>query len=184
MAHVTQINDSVYTVRDFFTPDECDSYIRMTEEIGYVDAPITTSRGPLYRPEIRNNTRVMLDDVDRTNLIWERAAPFVQNWDTNWQPIGLNERLRFYRYDIGQQFNWHNDGFYARPNGERSWLTFMIYLNAGFEGGQTVFKDAIVTPETGMALFFVHRIQHKGSEVTAGRKYVLRSDVMFRLQDS
>jgi hypothetical protein len=31
-----------------------------------------------------------------------------------------------------------------------------------------------------MALVFVHRILHRGAPVTTGRKYVLRSDVMYR----
>jgi len=31
-----------------------------------------------------------------------------------------------------------------------------------------------------MALIFRHKILHAGSAVTRGRKYVLRSDVMFR----
>ena len=43
----------------------------------------------------------------------------------------MNERLRFYRYDIGQQFDWHYDGYFERDNGERSYLTLMVYLNDG-----------------------------------------------------
>ena len=38
----------------------------------------------------------------------------------------------------------------------------------------------MVVPETGLALFFVHQIRHKGQPVTKGRKYVLRTDVMYR----
>jgi len=54
---------------------------------------------------------------------------------------GLNERLRFYRYDPGQKFDWHQDGYYERENGERSQFTFMVYLNDGFGGGGTSFVD-------------------------------------------
>lgn len=184
MAHLTQISQSIFTVHDFFTPDECAEYIDMTENIGYTDAPITTSWGPQLRPEVRNNTRVMVDDEARAESIWERAGEFVADWDENWSPIGLNERFRFYRYEIGQQFNWHYDGCFERDNGERSWLTFMVYLNSDFEGGQTVFEHTSVAPKTGMALFFVHQLRHKGQAVTSGRKYVLRSDVMYRYQAS
>ena len=53
-----------------------------------------------------------------------------------WSPVGLNERLRLYRYDVGQQFDWHMDGYYERDNGDRSFFTFMVYLNDGFEGGE------------------------------------------------
>ena len=31
-----------------------------------------------------------------------------------------------------------------------------------------------------MALLFQHRLLHEGAEVTAGVKYVVRSDIMYR----
>ncbi|WP_315705976.1 MULTISPECIES: hypothetical protein [unclassified Bradyrhizobium] len=40
----------------------------------------------------------------------------------------------------------------------------------------------VITPEQGMALLFHHPIMHRGDPVTRGRKYVLRSDVMYRRQ--
>ena len=35
------------------------------------------------------------------------------------ETTGLNERWRFYRYDPGQQFDWHFDGAYERSPLER-----------------------------------------------------------------
>lgn len=64
----------------------------------------------------------------------------------------------------------------------------MVYLNDGFEGGETSFEDSYtedsfdefsVTPERGTALFFEHAVHHKGEPVLEGRKYVLRTDVMY-----
>ena len=31
-----------------------------------------------------------------------------------WRAVGVNERLRFYRYDPGQQFDWHTDLSWTR----------------------------------------------------------------------
>lgn len=62
----------------------------------------------------------------------------------------------------------------------------MIYLNEGFEGGETNFySDGNrfrfgVRPRTGSALLFVHNLFHEGARVVSGRKYVMRSDVMYR----
>jgi hypothetical protein len=56
----------------------------------------------------------------------------------------------------------------------------MIYLNDDFTGGETLFENCTIRPQTGMALFFIHHIRHKGETVAAGRKYVLRTDVMYR----
>ena len=70
-------------------------------------------------------------------------------------------------------------------DGERSQLTVMVYLNDDFTGGATRFYHLdrtvrlSVQPERGTALVFVHRQLHEGSAVESGRKYVLRTDVMY-----
>ena len=40
--------------------------------------------------------------------------------------------------------------------------------------------EVSIEPRTGMALLFQHPIVHEGSEVTAGVKYVVRTDLMYR----
>ena len=53
---------------------------------------------------------------------------------------GVNERLRFLRYDKGQSFPAHSDGSYERADGsEVSFITVQLYLNGDFEGGETSF---------------------------------------------
>jgi predicted 2-oxoglutarate/Fe(II)-dependent dioxygenase YbiX len=93
--------------------------------------------------------------------------------------VGLNERFRLYRYAPSQRFSWHTDGAFRRDNGETSLVTFMVYLNEGYRGGATLFEDAEVVGRTGMALVFRHALLHEGATVVAGRKYALRSDVMY-----
>jgi hypothetical protein len=184
--------DDLFVIHDFLSPEECTHYIALSESVGYGDAPITTASGPVMRKDIRNNDRVILDDVPLANLMWDRLKPFLEERMQFWVPVGLNERWRFYRYDPGQQFDWHFDGAYERSPIERSAFTFMIYLNGGVAGGATEFNlrsrgsiqndDPVirVQPETGKALVFVHRILHRGAPVADGRKYVLRTDVMCR----
>jgi predicted 2-oxoglutarate/Fe(II)-dependent dioxygenase YbiX len=96
--------------------------------------------------------------------------------------VGANERLRCYRYLPGQYFAPHFDGHFRRDDGDESLLTLMVYLNACEGGGHTVFTDLEleVKPTTGMAVLFNHRLLHEGAKVTAGVKYAVRSDVMYR----
>lgn len=49
------------------------------------------------------------------------------------------------------------------------------------KGGETYFFDSeeIVMPQAGKVLIFSHGLWHAGRTVTAGRKYVLRTDVMY-----
>lgn len=187
------LTDCVFTVDQFFTREECDQYIRISEDFGYEDALVSSPGGQVLRTDIRNNQRVMFRNDEIAGFLWERAADFVPGEFDGRAAIGVNEMLRFYRYDPGQQFNWHQDFPFERDNGERSFLTFMIYLNDDFEGGETSFEDSYsdepfepfsVVPQTGMALFFEHGTYHIGELVSRGRKYVLRTDVMYAADEA
>jgi len=67
---------------------------------------------------------------------------------------------------------------------KESFLTFMVYLNDGFEGGSTDFGWESVQPVQGRALVFPHRLRHRGAVVGAGVKYVLRTDVLYASGDA
>lgn len=133
-------------------------------------------------------------------------------------PIGLNRRFRVYRYVPGALYRPHIDGawppsgvaagetpdatpsyVYDTSNGTQlSRLTFLIYLNDEFEGGETTFFQPApeegyleaygVKPRAGSALVFPHgdvegALLHEGSGVTASAggsaKYIIRTDVLF-----
>lgn len=181
----TILGDAVFTVHDLCAPDECAGLLRLAHDIGFTAAPITTLRGFVMAPEIRNNTRVIVDDEARARELWQRLAPFVPARSDGWRPVGLNERFRFYRYEPGQYFRWHHDGPFIRSHHERSLRTVMVYLDHEFTGGATEFErnrgDIVsVTPERGMALVFDHPLVHQGAPVQRGVKHVLRSDIMYR----
>lgn len=184
MPEYNYITSQIFTVSEFFSAKECDTYIDLAESLGFDDAPINTSFGPQVRKDVRNNMRVMMDDQVRGNDLWSRITDYIPHSIGRWSAVGVNERLRFYRYDIGQQFDWHYDGYFEHANGERSQLTFMIDLNDGFKGGETTIEQTTITPQKGLALFFIHQLLHKGQAVAEGRKYVLRTDVMYVRRDA
>ena len=175
------VANGIYVVPDILSPEECVDYIAISEGLGFGDAPISEAGGEIVRPEIRNNARVMIGDKKTAALLWDRIKAEVPAFLNGRQVRGVNERLRFYRYDPGQQFAPHEDGSFTRASGERSLLTLMVYLNEAFEGGETVFNETKIKPQTGMALIFQHALMHEGAAVMSGRKYVLRSDVMYDL---
>ena len=181
---VVQEDESIVTVSNFLSPEECTAYIQRTLSAGYEEAPITTFGGFAMRPDIRNNTRVMQDDFELAGRLWGRMKEWVPTTHRrigSWHPHGLNERLRYYRYTQGQYFKWHSDGPFIRNPQEVSLFTAMIYLNEDFEGGTTDFQfGPTVTPRQGMLLLFEHSLVHQGAPVRSGCKYVLRTDVMFR----
>ncbi len=180
--HLDQNAPLVFTVDGVLAPAECAAMIDRIERLGPEVAPITTSRGPVMRTDIRNNARVMFDDPPYAAMLFDRIAPHVPPMLCGMRPVGANERFRCYRYDVDQRFAPHYDGAFVRDDDERSLLTFMVYLNEGFGGGATEFHDFGVTvvPRTGTALLFQHFLLHEGCFVTSGTKYALRTDVMYR----
>lgn len=180
MAEYQWITEQIFTVDDFFSAAECAAAIELAEKTGFTDAPINSALGAVIRKDVRNNTRVMIDDPASAAELYSRIGDYVPRTLGEWTLSGVNERFRYYRYDIGQQFDWHFDGAFERPSGERSQLTFMVYLNDDFVGGQTTIEEHTIVPKAGRALFFIHAQLHKGQPVQHGRKYVLRTDVMYQ----
>lgn len=187
----------VFLLYNVLTPEECQQFIDLTEQMGYEEAKVTTFGNRMVSmPDLRNNERVMWQSTDDVwKPIWARIAPHLpESADMRsgkWTPYGLNERLRFYRYDKEEMFGAHFDGCFPRGRFDQSLLTFIVYLTDDFEGGCTRFYPSQhdVRPVKGMACIFWHgnhRLspEHEGMLVTKGRKYVLRSDVMFRAEQS
>ena len=112
--------------------------------------------------------------------------------------LGLNPNIRIYRYVPGQFFDQHYDDSnnltHSKGSARTTW-TLLLYLTSpatGCQGGETVFypeaaskRDATPAPvvaelEVGMALLHRHGKEcmlHEGREVTAGEKWVIRSDL-------
>lgn len=178
MIRVTHTN-GIFTVADFLTPGECDEYIRLAESAGFARSTMITCFARQLRDNHGDHARVAWDDPDRAEQLWQRVVEFVPDSIGSWRAAGVNPLLRFCRYDEGQQFDWHRDGSFEGPRGEQSELTFMIYLNDDFAGGATVFRDFRIVPRRGMALLFPQRLEHMGEPVTRGKKFILRTDVVY-----
>jgi hypothetical protein len=195
-----------------FSAEECQALIDRSERAGYEAALVNTGGGSQQlMTDIRNNERCILDDAGLAELIWQRvrahhAAAADEEGEARlltapWtkrkvRAVGLNERLRFLKYDRGAYFASHYDGCYVRGQaatggddmrwGETSHVTCQLYLNEGFEGGATRFVDerderngVDVVPKTGSVLLFEHQICHEGAMLLSGTKYAIRTDVMF-----
>lgn len=176
----TQLTNSIFTIEDFLTRQQCLDYIVLSETLGYELAKVNTAAGAVVKTGIRNNSRAFYKSEELAETLWTRVRSAVPAQLGHSQAIGLNELFRFYRYQRGHQFRGHFDESYIRSATEASYFTFMLYLNDNFQGGDTAFRDVRVRPRQGMALLFRHDLYHAGSEVTQGVKYVLRTDVMYR----
>jgi hypothetical protein len=172
----------VWTVDGLLSADECRAVLGDPSQHEWLSATVNRAEGRAVDRRLRDNTVAVLRDQDLADRLFERVRPHVPETLSGMRVHGVHMPVRIYRYDVGQRFGVHQDQSYFADERTRSLLTFMVYLNEGFSGGETEFVDLhrTIAPKAGMALLFQHMLNHAGCEVTAGAKYVLRSDVLYR----
>ena len=196
--HITQHTSDIWTIHNFLSPQECAALIQKGEDLGFKAATVRMRSGQtMLINGVRNNDRAERTDADFAAELWERVRGFVPEEMEGCAAQGLWENFRFYRYDVGQRFKKHRDGSVVlSETNQKSRLSFLLYLNADYQGGETIFDEAsaalgadnaenppvpplVITPQIGQGLIFVHERRHEGAQVTQGRKYLLRTDVLY-----
>lgn len=187
-------------VDNFLSKEECEHLIKITEACGYEEALVNVGNGAQRSlRDIRNSDRCMIDDERVAAMFYQKCQQYIPDSfngrignsdkrNKQWIKTGINERLRFLRYQKGGYFKPHFDGSYIRPNGEeQSFVTFFLFLNEACQGGASTFvsmkneKDIFpCEPVTGRLIIFEHHICHEGSLVEGGIKYALRTDFMYK----
>lgn len=171
--------ETIWAIEDFLSSKECDEWILFTEMAGYEEATVGLNSGPQMMKSVRNNSRLRHDNQNLANVLWEKLAAFCPDEIDGWEKTGLSEHFRFYKYDPNQRFKRHIDGRLKENIDLESRITFLIYLNEDYEGGETAFDNCTIQPKQGAALCFIHEQKHESLPIISGTKYVLRSDVMY-----
>lgn len=186
----------IFTLDNILTDDFCQNLINESENHGYEQAQIHIGNGQSQTHlNIRNNDRIKFKDDNLALQLFELIHLYLPNewYDDNqkYQLVGLNDDFRYYRYQAGQRFKAHLDGFYEKDDC-KSFLTVLFYLNDDYQGGETKFftkengrlnvnqPKFIINPRKGSALIFYHAQFHEGATIKQGTKYVLRTDAMYQ----
>ncbi|XP_005090674.1 uncharacterized protein LOC101858459 isoform X1 [Aplysia californica] len=176
------------------------------EAIGFVrDSYRSSQRISFQSPQladllwkrIKGHLKDIVIDGDPHSIHIEGVTSLMQG---TWVPKGLNDVFRLCRYFPTGHFAPHNDGYFVRSASERSLQTFMLYLNGDFSGGSTNFIDPSqvlfkgpdgkycaeeknvlcrIHPKSGLAIIFNHNRLHEGEKLGDGKKYILRTDIMY-----
>ncbi|KAK0656453.1 hypothetical protein B0T16DRAFT_319091 [Cercophora newfieldiana] len=198
----TVVPDKVVVYRSFFPRSLCRDYVSFLSEL-----PLTTTPGkPQRGMALRVNDRFQIEDPRFANRLWTETGlreavsnpDLAQLWGGN--VVGLNPNIRVYRYVKSHFFDAHyddsNNVVVRKEEGQavsaKTTWTILLYLTSSSEGcagGETVFyphdrrlkrEEIAVSPETGMLLLHKHGddcMLHEGREVTAGEKWILRTDL-------
>jgi prolyl 4-hydroxylase len=181
----------LWTVPELFSPSECADILAGAEGHDWLPATVNRASGRVVEAGLRDSATAVLRDPALADTLYRRVLPHVPRrmsaelgarGRVPMEVAGVHIPVRLYRYEPGQHFGLHQDQSYFGEGGTKSLLTFMVYLNEGFGGGETDFPEQgqTIVPGTGTALLFQHMVLHAGKRVTSGTKLVLRSDVLYR----
>ncbi|PRW56261.1 Oxoglutarate iron-dependent dioxygenase [Chlorella sorokiniana] len=191
---IMHFDPPVFTLPGFFTEEQCDDAVAAALESGTL-VPSKVGGGNLkdmaYAEDnpYRTSSSVLLDaQVQAAHPRLRQMAAALQSKGlrllgqgdgASWGPPGklpapgqyCYESLQMARYETGQHFLAHEDGFpagLARSNGFQRHATLLVYLNSTQEGGATRFDmlnlaggatrfdmlNLAVQPQKGKALLF------------------------------
>lgn len=201
------VPSAVFVARNFMDQNECNSWIKFAEDVGFES---------LCSPQTREYAqrqcgRISRNDWDMADKLYQRMKPMVDeiarqvlisNSDETYSPLTCNGNLRLYRYNKNMSFGRHFDGSQriSKIEGAHTEITVLIYLST-CKGGATRFylptsskrsssgkkksKDEnseSFVPEAGSILFHIHGdrcLEHEADPVIDGVKYVLRTDIVY-----
>ncbi len=187
---------NLYVIDRVLTAGECKQIIQVAESRGALERH-TSPNSPEYA--YRDHHRYKFQSTGIADVLW-RETVLERVFETRigrgtraaGRAVGLNPELKLYRYSGAESFGRHIDGSEVVSGADgktigRTEYTVLFYLSSTV-GGDTVFYDdeghriASIVPEQGRVVLHRHGdhcLDHEALPVAEGRKYVLRTDVVF-----
>ena len=115
-------------LKNVFSKQESQDLIERSEQHIYEAALVNVGKDVyVVDKKARDSGRVMLDDHSFAAEVCDRVRFWLPRKIMGHPLSGVNERLRFLRYDFSQQFPPHYDGSFERPDGsEISLITIQV----------------------------------------------------------
>lgn len=170
-----QLSERIIQIPQAITPAVCQTYIQQGDQVGW-GATNIGELNPLYS---RSQAVMYIDIAALVAAIQQRAPHTLDGLEI---ATLAPERTACMRYSQGEFFGLHTDAPYVAPDGALSKLSFILYLNDDYQGGETFFPELglAVSPEVGKILLFPPDIPHMSNPIMHGAKYIVRSEVLYR----
>ena len=163
---------------DFASSAECDYLIGVAIPLLQQSVVVDPTTGQIGPHPIRTSEGAMFPYVSEDLVVSALNRRIASASGTG---LRCGEPLQILRYRPGQQYRPHSDALPATDN--QRVLTALVYLNAGYEGGETFFTRTRLKfgGKTGDALLFRNAAaggrpdpdaEHAGLPVLRGEKYI------------
>lgn len=161
-----------------FTPEECDFLIERSRPSLFPSLVVDPRTGEHVPNPVRTSHAAMYPLVAESPAIHALCRRLAEASGTH---VKQGEPLQVLRYSPGQEYRPHFDAIAGEPN--QRVLTFLVYLNEDFEGGETEFLSTglKVKGRKGDGLLFRNAdasghpdpaSKHAGLPVSGGEKYL------------
>jgi prolyl 4-hydroxylase len=167
----------------FLTKEECQTLIELAQDRLY-PSKVLRDGGDIQDVNARNSKQCFLKDDDH-ELVKNISQCIANRTKTD---IKLQEQLQVVKYDPDGFFTPHFDAFNTDGSKQKGvwgdrYITFIMYLNDNFRGGETFFPTAneTIVPEMCKAALFynitkdgvlIQESMHSGMKVKRGVKWI------------
>lgn len=166
-------------VVELFSAAEC-RYLTLLADPWLEPAMIYAASGEGMRDPHRDSDNMVIAPMSEDLVVQSvnRTIAAASATEVDW-----GEPLHILRYRPGQQYRPHHDAHAFAPLKKRRTATALLYLNDGYEGGETHFPEIDITVRGGVGdLLVFHnldaegmpdmRMLHAGLPVTSGEKWL------------
>lgn len=191
---ISKKDTDIFVYDNFLSNEECDTLAAL------IDTKLSRSQvtNPNSKDRTVSNFRTSLTHVFEKSHFIEALDKKI--CDATGIDKSKGEHIQGQKYNRNSYFKEHTDFF--EPNskeyelecstGGNRTITFMIYLNDDFKGGNTYFNklEFSVVPKKGRAVVWnsLHKdgsvnynTSHEGSRIVSGKKYIITK--WFRMKD-
>jgi prolyl 4-hydroxylase len=180
-----EIKDLIQVYSNALDEETCKSLIDIFENNEDKHERIERNRRPNFTQF--NLTQYSEDNKEIHNLIISKTLQYKKEYYEFVDGRCFPKENAFEQFRIKKYNNDGNDAFDAHVDvidyaSSRRFLSFFWYLNAVEEGGETVFSDVTIKPETGKLVVFppLWMFPHQGNSPISNEKYLLSTYLHYK----
>lgn len=183
-----ELNDFIQIYEDVLEPDICDFLVNLFEQNQDKQEKIVNDRKPNFTQFNLTQNRELNEQVNQVqNHLIQKTFEYRNKYYEFTDDRVFPSQHAFEQYRIKRYIPNENEAFDAHVDvidheTSRRFLSFFWYLNDVETGGETQFKDLIITPKKGKLVMFppLWMFPHKGLEPISGPKYIISTYLHYK----